>query len=128
MSSLSHSAICATLPFTLLSLFFLMLRPPPRSTLFPYTTLFRSLQLLDGERGDPRPAARKADDQPFALEPPERMPHRRQADLEPPGDLLERQPLPGHELEPPDLLPESAVDPVLDGRDLERCRRGGRQT
>src|SRR5438046_6242283 len=25
-----------------LSLFFLMIRPPPRSTLFPYTTLFRS--------------------------------------------------------------------------------------
>src|SRR5438132_9053765 len=25
------------------SFFFLMLRPPPRSTLFPYTTLFRSL-------------------------------------------------------------------------------------
>src|SRR5437762_11248994 len=25
--------------------FFLMLRPPPRSTLFPYTTLFRSLKL-----------------------------------------------------------------------------------
>src|SRR5206468_11314317 len=25
--------------------FFLMLRPPPRSTLFPYTTLFRSLWL-----------------------------------------------------------------------------------
>src|SRR5437763_2098535 len=24
------------------SLFFLMIRPPPRSTLFPYTTLFRS--------------------------------------------------------------------------------------
>src|SRR5262245_63019425 len=24
------------------SIFFLMLRPPPRSTLFPYTTLFRS--------------------------------------------------------------------------------------
>src|SRR5436190_12753436 len=29
------------------SLVFLRLRPPPRSTLFPYTTLFRS---LDGER------------------------------------------------------------------------------
>src|SRR5947199_7817966 len=28
--------------FVLLSLFFLMLRRPPRSTLFPYTTLFRS--------------------------------------------------------------------------------------
>src|SRR5947199_5605067 len=27
---------------SLLSLFFLMIRPPPRSTLFPYTTLFRS--------------------------------------------------------------------------------------
>src|SRR5690348_18181362 len=25
---------------------FLILRPPPRSTLFPYTTLFRSLQAL----------------------------------------------------------------------------------
>src|SRR5438309_3263951 len=25
-----------------LSVFFLMIRPPPRSTLFPYTTLFRS--------------------------------------------------------------------------------------
>src|SRR6266436_3453506 len=26
-----------------LFIFFLMIRPPPRSTLFPYTTLFRSL-------------------------------------------------------------------------------------
>src|SRR5437660_2022252 len=29
--------------FALLSFFFLMIRRPPRSTLFPYTTLFRSL-------------------------------------------------------------------------------------
>src|SRR5262249_61298758 len=28
--------------FSSLSFFFLMIRPPPRSTLFPYTTLFRS--------------------------------------------------------------------------------------
>src|SRR6476646_4284836 len=28
--------------------FFLMIRRPPRSTLFPYTTLFRSLQVLVG--------------------------------------------------------------------------------
>src|SRR5690606_42131464 len=28
------------------SFFFLMLRRPPRSTLFPYTTLFRSLRVL----------------------------------------------------------------------------------
>src|SRR5437762_10777422 len=34
----------------LYSLFFLMIRRPPRSTLFPYTTLFRSRQLKQ-ERG-----------------------------------------------------------------------------
>src|SRR5256885_9096354 len=28
-----------------------MIRRPPRSTLFPYTTLFRSPQLLDGRAG-----------------------------------------------------------------------------
>src|SRR5690242_21187890 len=28
--------------FSISILFFLMIRPPPRSTLFPYTTLFRS--------------------------------------------------------------------------------------
>src|SRR5437773_11747335 len=35
------------------SLFFLSLRPPPRSTLFPYTTLFRSSHLgfLAGQIG-----------------------------------------------------------------------------
>src|SRR5438132_13194612 len=31
-------------PSFLFLFFFLMIRPPPRSTLFPYTTLFRSLQ------------------------------------------------------------------------------------
>src|SRR5207253_6307576 len=31
--------------------FFLMTRRPPRSTLFPYTTLFRSLHLLAGGLG-----------------------------------------------------------------------------
>src|SRR3712207_8991976 len=39
--------IHVTLPF-----FFLMIRRPPRSTLFPYTTLFRSLA-LDGDVGLP---------------------------------------------------------------------------
>src|SRR5207249_11557225 len=33
------SRVHASVPF----LFFLRVRPPPRSTLFPYTTLFRSL-------------------------------------------------------------------------------------
>src|SRR5690349_23368501 len=32
-------------PPILLSFFFLMIRRPPRSTLFPYTTLFRSKEL-----------------------------------------------------------------------------------
>src|SRR5947207_8127709 len=35
--------------------FFLIIRPPPRSTLFPYTTLFRSCMLakMDQEPGFP---------------------------------------------------------------------------
>src|SRR5258708_19013367 len=39
--------------------FFLMIRRPPRSTLFPYTTLFRSgraLPVSDPSRRDPRAA------------------------------------------------------------------------
>src|SRR3712207_7357044 len=43
--------------------FFLMIRRPPRSTLFPYTTLFRSAgvqPLPDVERGGPAPADRRA--------------------------------------------------------------------
>src|SRR3712207_8862386 len=31
-----------------------MIRRPPRSTLFPYTTLFRSSERRDGERGEQR--------------------------------------------------------------------------
>src|SRR5262249_58597509 len=45
--------------------FFLMLRRPPRSTLFPYTTLFRSFEdderLLAGRRGVNRQDPRQAD-------------------------------------------------------------------
>src|SRR5256885_8095235 len=36
----------------LLFFFFLMIRRPPRSTLFPYTTLFRSSQQLAGKDAD----------------------------------------------------------------------------
>src|SRR6267154_4277839 len=35
-----------SVPFTFRYFFFLMIRRPPRSTLFPYTTLFRSFTLL----------------------------------------------------------------------------------
>src|SRR6266581_5503997 len=41
--------------------FFLMIRRPPRSTLFPYTTLFRSRSHLRGQRrGRSRSSAHKA--------------------------------------------------------------------
>src|SRR5260370_20935089 len=39
----------------LLLFFFLMIRRPPRSTLFPYTTLFRSLWTSGGPSGAPAP-------------------------------------------------------------------------
>src|SRR3989304_9025289 len=39
MASVRSSALT---PFPFLFFFFLMIRRPPRSTLFPYTTLFRS--------------------------------------------------------------------------------------
>src|SRR5438132_14376667 len=39
---LSFYVMYSRLPFLMLLVFFLILRRPPRSTLFPYTTLFRS--------------------------------------------------------------------------------------
>src|SRR5439155_21849841 len=45
ISSRSIILFC-TLPYDSLFFFFLMIRRPPRSTLFPYTTLFRSLNPL----------------------------------------------------------------------------------
>src|SRR5258707_662317 len=37
--------------YTPFHLFFLMIRRPPRSTLFPYTTLFRSVVVVEGAGG-----------------------------------------------------------------------------
>src|SRR2546430_7838651 len=34
-----------------------MIRRPPRSTLFPYTTLFRSIDVLDADAGAAQPIA-----------------------------------------------------------------------
>src|SRR5438876_3924031 len=42
MSHPSHSRLTTVITFHI-DFFFLMIRQPPRSTLFPYTTLFRSL-------------------------------------------------------------------------------------
>src|SRR5438034_2536125 len=36
-----------------------MIRRPPRSTLFPYTTLFRSVSAADRQRHDPAGAGRR---------------------------------------------------------------------
>src|SRR5947208_13258271 len=41
----------------MLCLFFLMIRRPPRSTLFPYTTLFRSQRPADVARAARRPGS-----------------------------------------------------------------------
>src|SRR5258708_39785107 len=47
MPRVSHSFICCVMctnfSLNFLLFFFLMIRRPPRSTLFPYTTLFRSV-------------------------------------------------------------------------------------
>src|SRR5256885_17174624 len=40
-----HVSFLKTSVFCVIFFFFLMIRRPPRSTLFPYTTLFRSLKV-----------------------------------------------------------------------------------
>src|SRR5436190_15786755 len=40
-----------------ISFFFIMIQRPPRSTLFPYTTLFRSLRTIAGAAAAPAPRA-----------------------------------------------------------------------
>src|SRR5438552_6629476 len=52
------------LAHSLLSVFFLMIRRPPRSTLFPYTTLFRSRSSDPSSRQPWQAAAAPADAQP----------------------------------------------------------------
>src|SRR2546422_8391277 len=61
--------------------FFLMIRRPPRSTLFPYTTLFRSRTT----RGSPAPRA--GDFRPPAAAPPRTRP----APSPPPRDARDRK-------------------------------------
>src|SRR5260221_10621753 len=50
----SSSSLSPFLPTLFIFFFFLMIRPPPRSTLFPYTTLFRSARAR-GLQPQPRP-------------------------------------------------------------------------
>src|SRR6266571_7807524 len=52
--------------------FFLMIRRPPRSTLFPYTTLFRSPDAHGGPAGEaggrPHPAGRRSEEHTSELQ------------------------------------------------------------
>src|SRR2546430_16820173 len=59
-----YSAFTHPVSVSLCFFFFLMIRRPPRSTLFPYTTLFRSLRrarkpswILSANRSQPRRAS-----------------------------------------------------------------------
>src|SRR2546426_10671416 len=55
-----HNIHPVSLTVVILAFFFLMIRRPPRSTLFPYTTLFRSLAPpLRHADGDVEPAGRE---------------------------------------------------------------------
>src|SRR5438128_6968914 len=49
----------------LIVFFFLMIRRPPRSTLFPYTTLFRSLELLEASLAQELESCRRDQDAIF---------------------------------------------------------------
>src|SRR2546422_6875590 len=51
----------------MLFFFFLMIRRPPRSTLFPYTTLFRSLHVVLADVAQFGPELRKPDEVMFLL-------------------------------------------------------------
>src|SRR5438034_1029544 len=51
----SSGTVASPPPFPILSVFFLLLRRPPCSTLFPYTTLFRSLHRVRAVVHDRRP-------------------------------------------------------------------------
>src|SRR3712207_7362119 len=57
-----------------LMFFFLMIRRPPRSTLFPYTTLFRSAALVPRPPAPRRPLARRGRARPHRRRPVRRGP------------------------------------------------------
>src|SRR2546427_3117112 len=52
-SSYFRVSFCSLSSYLILFFFFLMIRRPPRSTLFPYTTLFRSLIWRTVEKSRP---------------------------------------------------------------------------
>src|SRR3712207_8961247 len=85
MSPLPSHTVCV-------GIFFLMIRRPPRSTLFPYTTLFRSLAVEDSvlRRHRAAPVAPDLDQQetPMAVQRPH---HHRRRSEEHTSELQSRQ-------------------------------------
>src|SRR3712207_8114878 len=77
--------------YTIHFFFFLMIRRPPRSTLFPYTTLFRSACRWTHPRLHPDPVAHRAAD---VLSEKARHVPRRRACRQPPR-LQHHDPAPG---------------------------------
>src|SRR5438445_12982146 len=71
------AALATLLTCSSTSLFFSMIRRPPTSTLFPYTTLFRSLRIVDAAAAAEHPPRARAHVQ---LAPPAVRAHRRAAD------------------------------------------------
>src|SRR2546422_1858359 len=59
---MSHAVRINLISTQSLTFFFLMIRRPPRSTLFPYTTLFRSHRGREGGRRVSDPARRRGED------------------------------------------------------------------
>jgi hypothetical protein len=80
------------------------------------------LELVDGQRRHPRPAVAEADDEPLALEPPQRLADRRHGDAVALGKLLKRQPLAGRAPKLGNLLPQQPVDAFLDRHNVEHVR------
>src|SRR3712207_8497628 len=80
-----------------LSLFFLMIRRPPRSTLFPYTTLFRSPRRAPprhphrGRAGAAHPLDQRPDDRELRSLLPAGDPERRPRSEEHTSELQSRQ-------------------------------------
>src|SRR5438445_6701143 len=71
------AALATLLTCSSTSLFFSMIRRPPTSTLFPYTTLFRSLRIVDAAAAAEHPPRARAHVQ---LAPPAVRAHRSAAD------------------------------------------------
>src|SRR5258707_13624801 len=71
------SVVPPSTPVSRLLFFFLMIRRPPRSTLFPYTTLFRSPSRRAASSPNTSPRLEMAASRPLRVMKPPRRPRRR---------------------------------------------------